>query len=358
MKISLTAFGIILLFITNSAYAFCLFSCAEDEIQILYEKGDAAGLAQYLGKSHYHETFGAVLGSSSEAKLAENALVEMGRRGNEAAVIELINAGYSLSIRGMLQDGEIGESLKPVATALILEDINDNTIGSLSVHRNRIALDILTEKINSVDSEIVLKGWEDIARISSYPVQGLSYTFSKRGATKINMSTWLRDELVKELKDSVSRAEIRRNLTLLLAEEDRRVKSGAVYLLIHLDAANENSKYWPSILNVVRQHIKRKERTLALNNWPITKSILLSDVRSDEYNKILAAVVAFIGIGEKTIIPELEEILDNEGDKKMAEAFLNSGSKELRVSAEHWAKAKGYKIETGEGYHPVNWGKW
>jgi hypothetical protein len=68
--------------------------------------------------------------------------------------------------------------------------------------------------------------------------------------------------------------------------------------------------------------------------------------------------VLFLGV--KLGIPRSQErlnkILDEHGDKPMAEDFLNSGSTELREGGRRWANGHGYSIATGMGSHRVSWG--
>lgn len=68
--------------------------------------------------------------------------------------------------------------------------------------------------------------------------------------------------------------------------------------------------------------------------------------------------VLFLGI--KLGIPgsqeRLNQILDEDGDKKMAEDFLNSGSSELHEGGKRWANSHGYSIVTAMGSHRASWG--
>lgn len=68
--------------------------------------------------------------------------------------------------------------------------------------------------------------------------------------------------------------------------------------------------------------------------------------------------VLFLGI--KLGIPgsqeRLNQVLDEHGDKKMAEDFLNSGSSELYEGGKRWANNHGYSIMTGMGSHRASWG--
>ena len=68
--------------------------------------------------------------------------------------------------------------------------------------------------------------------------------------------------------------------------------------------------------------------------------------------------VLFLGI--KLGIPDsqerLNQVLQKDGDKKMAEDFLNSGSSELYEGGKRWANNHGYSIMTGMGSHRASWG--
>ena len=69
--------------------------------------------------------------------------------------------------------------------------------------------------------------------------------------------------------------------------------------------------------------------------------------------------ILFLGI--KLGIPDSEEkfinVLEKDGDRSMAEDFLNSGSSKLREGAKKWAKEHGYFVSTGSGSHRASWGK-
>jgi len=69
--------------------------------------------------------------------------------------------------------------------------------------------------------------------------------------------------------------------------------------------------------------------------------------------------VLFLGVrlGTKGSEERLNQVLDQHGDKKMAEDFLNSGSSNLYEGAKRWAEKHGYHIKKGMGSHRVSWGK-
>ncbi len=66
-------------------------------------------------------------------------------------------------------------------------------------------------------------------------------------------------------------------------------------------------------------------------------------------------------LGVKLGIPGSPEkligVLMKDGDKSMAEDFLNSGSPELYDGGKRWANENGYSITTGMGSHRAIWGQ-
>lgn len=82
---------------------------------------------------------------------------------------------------------------------------------------------------------------------------------------------------------------------------------------------------------------------------------LVRKVIGDNTNRLH---VLFLGV--KLGIPRSQErlnrVLDEHGDKQMAEDFLNAGSTELHEGGRRWANNHGYSIGTGMGSHRVSWG--
>ena len=69
--------------------------------------------------------------------------------------------------------------------------------------------------------------------------------------------------------------------------------------------------------------------------------------------------VLFVGIklGIRGSEERLIKALDEHGDKRMAEDFLNSGSPQLYYGAKRWANHHGYSISSGMGSHRASWGE-
>jgi hypothetical protein len=92
--------------------------------------------------------------------------------------------------------------------------------------------------------------------------------------------------------------------------------------------------------------------------WEKTTRVLLADVKSRNQWKIENAVYAFVSLGREEIVPKLISILTKQGDKEMAETYLNCGHDGLDKAARSWAAAHGYQVSTGAGTHKASWGTW
>lgn len=139
---------------------------------------------------------------------------------------------------------------------------------------------------------------------------------------------------------------------------------------------------WKPITEIdrIHQYVAKRNGNMLRENWNSTKSVLLDDVNSrpknaiskllagifsdekknietNHYDVIENALYAFVGVGNNEIITELIDGLDNNGNKVMAEAYLNCGHSELVDAAMSWAKRHGYNIQKGAGANPVSWGQ-
>lgn len=122
----------------------------------------------------------------------------------------------------------------------------------------------------------------------------------------------------------------------------------------------------PRAVNAIKKYHNKRIHSLINDKngyqlreeWDTTKEFLLNDINSREYDAIEKALFAFIGIGKEEIIPVLINNLNSNGNKTMAEAYLNCGHPELANAAQKWAETHGYTIKLGEGAHPVTWGSW
>ena len=95
-------------------------------------------------------------------------------------------------------------------------------------------------------------------------------------------------------------------------------------------------------------------------NWEKTKRVLLADMQSGKERKIENAVYTFVSLGRKEIIPDLIRILNTQGSKEMAEAYLSCDRGGLDKAALEWASAHGYHYHDSSngGANKRYWGRW
>jgi hypothetical protein len=93
--------------------------------------------------------------------------------------------------------------------------------------------------------------------------------------------------------------------------------------------------------------------------WEKTRQVLLDDVSSSNHQKMENAVYSFMAIGDPKVVDDLVKALDEQGDKDMAETYLNSGNDKLEQAARDWASSNGYQtIMLPAGSTPMHWGSW
>jgi len=113
-----------------------------------------------------------------------------------------------------------------------------------------------------------------------------------------------------------------------------------------------------SDIEVVRFLVAKRSADLLQANWELVKSVLLKDIESSDLKIMNNALYAFMGIGNDEIIDDLLLRLNTKESASIAEAYLNSGKKELMEAAVTWAIERGLKVnQYAEGTNPVNWGE-
>lgn len=88
----------------------------------------------------------------------------------------------------------------------------------------------------------------------------------------------------------------------------------------------------------------------------VLKALALSPPTSELPPLLLKLCHDYIEKGETAGIPNLLSILDQHGDRAMAEDFLNCGHGQLNAAAVGWAARHGYSVSRGPGSHRVDWG--
>jgi len=83
---------------------------------------------------------------------------------------------------------------------------------------------------------------------------------------------------------------------------------------------------------------------------------LFPEKQADAKDGVVEACLNFIRRGDETRIPELADMLDLYGDKKLGEDYLNCGQPDLNAAAHAWAGKHGYNVGKGAGSHRAKWG--
>lgn len=112
---------------------------------------------------------------------------------------------------------------------------------------------------------------------------------------------------------------------------------------------------------VTKFRVANRHRGPLSENWELTRSVLLADLRSNDRQRVKNAAYALIGIGhyDAEVVKELSKALDRAGTEEMARRFLNCGLDELETAAKNWAKRLGYRVirTPGSGSPYLRWGE-
>ena len=107
----------------------------------------------------------------------------------------------------------------------------------------------------------------------------------------------------------------------------------------------------------VHLFIAKRQGENLLDQWDVTKKVLLEDVSSGNPRTITNALFTFISLGKEEVIPTLIDKLNSQGNKEMALAYLNSGHSQLTTAADAWAERNGYRVYKSPNARPtVSWG--
>jgi hypothetical protein len=82
---------------------------------------------------------------------------------------------------------------------------------------------------------------------------------------------------------------------------------------------------------------------------------LFSDVQQEAVSQVQRACLNLIQRGDESRIPEMVDLLEGYGDKRLAEAYLNCGQPDLEAAARTWADRRRYTIGTGAGPQHAAW---
>ena len=84
---------------------------------------------------------------------------------------------------------------------------------------------------------------------------------------------------------------------------------------------------------------------------------LFYTIQTEAVEGVQQASLNLIRLGNESRIPEMVELLEQYGDKKLAEDYLNCGQPDLDAAGRTWAQKRGYFVSQGSGSHRASWGR-
>ena len=174
----------------------------------------------------------------------------------------------------------------------------------------------------------------------------------------------LRIAAVRRLKDPVAleeaamRASDREVLKILLAKlEDKamlnRITTAANDRAMRLAAMQKaGAKSWGEIFDGATA----KYALAQMLGDAIAAVSLFPEVQPDAVNGVQHASLNLIRRGDESRIPEMVDLLESYGDKRLAEDYLNCGQPDLNAAGRAWAHRRGYPVSTGAGSSRATWG--
>ncbi|MCX7918380.1 MAG: hypothetical protein N3A72_01990 [bacterium] len=95
-----------------------------------------------------------------------------------------------------------------------------------------------------------------------------------------------------------------------------------------------------------------------IDNWELTKRILIQDIETSDIRKIENGIYSFICIGRAEIIHYLVTVLYAKGNNDIAATYISCGNKTLAKVGYNWLKKQRYKTISSAGKYGVSWGRW
>ena len=160
------------------------------------------------------------------------------------------------------------------------------------------------------------------------------------------------------LEQAALRASDREVLKILLAKlEDKsmlnRIAAAADDRAMRLAAAQKNgTRSWKKIFDAANA----KGATVQMLGDALAVASFFPKVQPDAVSGVQHACLNLIRRGNESRIPEMVDLLDDYGDKTLAEDYLNCGQPDLDAEAREWARWRRYNISPGAGSHRATWG--
>jgi hypothetical protein len=127
-----------------------------------------------------------------------------------------------------------------------------------------------------------------------------------------------------------------------------RIAADATNLPMRLAATQKSgAKSWTQMFDAANGAILQR-----LGNVLAAVS-LFPEVQEDARAEVQQACLNLIRHGDESHIPEMVDLLEGYGSKKLAEGYLASSQPDLAAAGRRWARRHGYSVGTGTGSHHV-----
>lgn len=87
-----------------------------------------------------------------------------------------------------------------------------------------------------------------------------------------------------------------------------------------------------------------------------TEESLCRAAKTGFFRGVRQACLTLIRRGDESRIPEMIDLLNLYGNKRLCEDYLNCGQPDLDWAGRRWARARGYHVGTGHGSARATWG--
>ncbi len=106
----------------------------------------------------------------------------------------------------------------------------------------------------------------------------------------------------------------------------------------------------------IRFYVATRDKQALLNNWEITRKILMSDANEGNSRQANNAVLALVGIGQDESLDDLAGVLRTKNSPGIARIFLNCGNSRLSEVARAWTSEHGTDAKSADIGDSVTWG--
>jgi hypothetical protein len=160
------------------------------------------------------------------------------------------------------------------------------------------------------------------------------------------------------LEQAAMRGRDRAVLKILLAKlEDKamlhRIAAASDDRAMRLAAAQKaGATSWQEIFNAATA----TGATVEMLGDALAAVALFPAVQPEAVDGVQHASLNLIRRGDESRIPEMVELLEGYGDKRLAEDYLNCGQPDLDSAGREWAHRRGYSVGSGAGSHRATWG--